>query len=114
MALNDTILNIGANAQAAAMTHLSIHTATPNATGSNESTAARVAAGWAGASTGDLTITNKNFTGGAAGGAAVAVGFWSAATAGTFYGYQTLTGDTTFNSAGEYSIISLVVNGNSA
>lgn len=113
MALNDTLLNIGANAMAAAATHLSLHTAVPNATGSNESSAARVAAAWPGAATGDLTITNKAFTGGAASGACTHVGFWSAASAGTFYGYVALTGDQTFNAAGEYTITSLTVNGSS-
>lgn len=111
--LNDALLNIGANAMATAAPYLSLHTAVPNATGSNESTAARVAAGWAGAATGDLTITNKAFTGGAASGPCTYVGFWSASTAGTFYGYQALTGDQTFNAAGEYTITSLTVNGTS-
>jgi hypothetical protein len=111
MALNDALLNIGANAMAAAATHLAIHTAQPDATGSNQSTAARVAASWPAAATGDLTITNKAFTGGAASGPATHVGFWSAATGGTFYGWAALTGDQTFNAAGEYTITSLTVNG---
>ena len=33
--------------------------------------------------------------------------------AGTFYGFVALTGDQTFNSAGEYTITSLTVNGSS-
>jgi hypothetical protein len=39
--------------------------------------------------------------------------FFSASTAGTFYGYDALTGDTTFNAAGEYDITSLTVTGSS-
>ena len=113
MPLNDTLLNIGANAMAAAATHLAIHTANPEPTGTNPATSARVAASWGVAANGDLTITNKNFTGGAANGPATHVGFWSAITGGTFYGSQALTGDQTFNSAGEYTITSLTVNGSS-
>ncbi len=110
--LNDTILNIGVTAMQGAITHLSIHTALPNAAGSNESTAARVAAGWGAAANGDFaTLTNKAFTGGAASGPATYVGFWSASTAGTFYGYQQLTGDQTFNAAGQYTITSLAITG---
>ncbi|HVQ18005.1 MAG TPA: hypothetical protein VMT27_03085 [Actinomycetes bacterium] len=95
MPLNDTLLNIGANAMAAAATYLALHTANPEPSGTNPATSARVAAAWPGAATGDLTITNKAFTGG------------------TFYGSVALTGDTTFNSAGEYTITSLTVNGSS-
>lgn len=39
--------------------------------------------------------------------------FFSASSAGTFYGYDGLTGDATFNAAGEYSITSLTVSGSS-
>ena len=113
MPLNDTALNVMADAWRAVATHLSLHTAQPNASGSNESTAARVAASWPAASGGDLTVTNKNFTGGAASGACTHVGFWTASSGGTFHGYQALTGDQTFNAAGEYTITSLTVNGSS-
>ena len=113
MPLNDTLLNIGANAQAAAATHLALHTANPEPSGANPATSARVAATWPGAVTGDLTISNKAFTGGAANGPVTHVGFWSAITGGVFYGSVALTGDTAFNSLGEYTITSLVVNGSS-
>lgn len=113
MALLDATLNIGANAMAAAMTHIALHTADPGATGLNPATSARVVASWPGASGGDLTVSNKAFTGGTANGACTYVGFWSAITGGTFYGSVQLTGDTTFNSAGEYTITSLTINGSS-
>lgn len=113
MPLNDTLLNVGANAMAAAATHLSLATANPEPSGSNQATSARVAASWPAASTGDLTISNKAFTGGAANGPVTHVCLWSAITGGTFYGSVALTGDTTFNSAGEYTITSLTVNGSS-
>jgi hypothetical protein len=112
MALNDTLLNIGVTAMQAAATHLSLHSATPNASGSNETTAARVAASWGTAANGDFaTLSNKNFTGGAASGAVAAVGLWSAPTGGTFYGYFPITGDAAFNSAGEYTLVSLTIPG---
>jgi len=113
MALNDALLNIGANAMGAAATHIAIHTALPDAAGSNQATSARVVASWPGATAGDLVITNKNFTGGTPNGAAQYVGFWSALTGGVFYGSQALTGDQNFNAAGEYTITSLAVNGSS-
>ena len=115
MPLGDPILNVGADAMRAAMTHLSLHTAQPASptSGTNESTAARVLASWPAASGGDLTVSNKSFTGGASNGACTHVGFWSASSGGTFHGYVALTGDQTFNSAGEYTITSLTINGSS-
>jgi hypothetical protein len=97
----------------AAATHLALHTADPGATGLNPASSARVAAAWSGAVNGDLVVINKSFTGGAANGPCTHVGFWSAVTGGTYYGSQALTGDTTFNSAGEYTVTLLTVNGSS-
>lgn len=113
MALLDSLLNVGATAMGNVATHLAIHTADPGATGLNPAASARVAASWPAPSGGDLVITNKAFTGGAANGPATYVGLWSAVTGGTFYGSVQLTGDQTFNSAGEYTITSLTVNGSS-
>jgi hypothetical protein len=116
MPLNDTVLNAGGDAMKALITHLSLHTAQPASltSGTNESSAPRQAAGWGTTATGgDFSTTNKAFTGGASGGPCTHVGFWGAATAGTFYGYQALTGDTTFNAAGEYTITNLTVTGTS-
>lgn len=113
MPLNDALLNIGANAMAAAAPYLALHTALPDASGSNQTAAPRVAAAWPGAATGDLTISNKAFTGGTANGPCQYVGFWSAASGGTFYGAVALAGDQTFNSSGQYTITSLTVNGSS-
>lgn len=39
--------------------------------------------------------------------------FFSASTGGTFYGYDALSGDLTFNAAGEYDITALTVTGSS-
>ena len=112
MALNDTLLNIGNAAMQTAMTHLAIHTAEPNGSGSNESAAARQSITWVTAANGDMVATvDLAFTGGAASGAATHVGFWSASSAGTFYGWQVLTGDQTFNAAGEYTVTGITITG---
>lgn len=110
MPLNDAALNVGANSLKSAITHLSLHTALPDATGSNQSAAARKVAGWGTVATGDFSTTNIAFTGGAANGPVTHVGYWSAITAGTFYGYEAITGDATFNSAGEYTLTSASIN----
>lgn len=118
MALNDTLLNIGNAAMQAAATHLSIHTAQPNTSGSNPALSARQAITWVTAANGDMIATvDLAFTGGAASGPATHVGFWSAAgtgsppTGGTFYGWQALTGDQTFNAAGEYTVTAITITG---
>lgn len=113
MALNDTLLNIGVTAMQGAALYLSLHSSTPNSSGSNETTAARVAASWGSAANGDFTGAGPySFTGGAASGAiAPLVGLWSAPTSGTFYGYVGATGDSTFNSAGAATVSSLTITG---
>lgn len=118
MALNDAILNIGATAMQGSMTHLGIHTAQPDAGGSSPALSSRQAITWITAANGDMVATaDLAFTGGAANGAATHVGFWSSAgsgnppTGGTFYGWLALTGDQTFNSAGEYTVTNISIPG---
>ncbi len=53
------------------------------------------------------------FTGTPAAGATHAL-LYSASTAGTFYGYDALTGDQAFNANGDYSLTSLTVTGSSS
>ena len=55
--LNDTLLNIGNAAMQTAAAYASLHTAQPNASGSNESAAARQAITWVTAANGDLVAT---------------------------------------------------------
>lgn len=112
MALNDTALNLGTTAIKNAITHVSLHSGDPGAAGtSNTTTAARQAVTWGSVSGGDVTSSGTlNFTGGAASGGVTHIGFWSASTAGTFYGSQSLTGDATFNAAGEYSVTGITLN----
>lgn len=112
MALNDTILNIGNAAMQTAMTHAALHTAEPNASGSNQSSAGRQAITWVTAANGDMVATvDLNFTGATASGAITHVGFWSASSAGTFYGWIALTGDQTANAAGEYTLTGVTITG---
>lgn len=95
----------------AVVTHFSLHTALPDANGSNASTAGRVAGSFTVDASGNLSVTNLAFTGGAASGPVHSVGFWSAATGGTYYGSQAIeTGDLAFNAAGAYTVNSLAVN----
>lgn len=112
MPLVDATLNIGCTSMQAAMTHASIHTATPDGTGSNASAAARQPITWATAANGDMVCTTPiNFTGGTPGGPIAVLGFWSAVTAGTWRGYIATAGDTTFNSAGEATCTGFTIPG---
>lgn len=112
MPFNDTLLNIGAAAMQAAATHMSLHTAAPDANGSNQSAAARQAITWVTAANGDMVATvDLPFTGGAASGPCTHAGFWSAASGGTYYGAYPLTGDQAFNAAGEYTVTGINIPG---
>lgn len=119
MPINDTLLNIGAAAMQAAATHMSLCTAQPNATGTtNQALSARQAITWVTAANGDMIATvDLAFTGGAASGPCTHAGFWSAAgsgsppTGGTYYGDYPLTGDQTFNAAGEYTCTGVTITG---
>lgn len=111
--LLDAALIVGANAVAAAYPFLSLHTTGAVTSSANESTAPRVAAGWAVDADGDMTATNKAFTGGAASGPVVRVGYWSLATGGTYGGGSLLTGDQAFNAAGEYTVTAIAENNSS-
>ena len=109
----DAALNVGANAMAAAYPFLSLHTSGAVTSSANESTPPRIAAGWTAAALGDISASNKAFTGGAANGPCIRVGYWSLATGGTYGGGSLLTGDQAFNSAGEYTVTSITENGSS-
>lgn len=80
-------------------------------TSGSQTSAARVQVTWGtptNASPSVVSATNvpMAFTGTAAAGATNAL-FFSASTAGTFYGNQALTGDQAFNAAGNYQISAL-------
>ena len=111
--LNDAALIIGANATKAAITHISLHTIGAVTSSLNESTAPRQPVTWATDADGDITLGTINFTGGAASGPAIRVGYWSALTVGVHYGGVLLTGDQAFNAAGNYTVNSVAENNTS-
>lgn len=115
MALTDTTLNMMGTYLTGIATHLTLHSADPGTTGTNlVTTASRVAASWSVDADGDLTLSSAAaFTGAAASTAVTHVGLWSAATSGTFRGGFPLTGDTTTNAAGEYTVTQVTINGTS-
>jgi hypothetical protein len=112
MALNDAALVVGATSIKNAITHLQLFSATPNATGTTNTLGTRVASTGAVDADGDITWTNVAFTGLGASATVAGVGYWSASTAGTFYGYTAMGGgsDTTANAAGEYTVTSVAEN----
>lgn len=112
MGLNTAGLNAAAGGVAAVAAYVSLHTAAPNSSGSNESTAARKAASWQGSGATKDLVSALAFTGGAASGPCPYAGLWSAITGGTYYGdIQITSGDTSFNAAGEFTINELTITG---
>jgi len=111
MAWNDTALNTGAAAMTAAYPYLSLHTTGAVTSSTDESTAARVAATWSDPTTGGDVSCVATFTGGAASGPVVRVGYWSLATGGTYGGGCLLTGDQAFNATGQYAVTSITETG---
>lgn len=112
MPLNSAALNVGGAAIRGVLGYASTHTALPNASGSNEGTAARKAITWNAASAGDFDLAAPlEFTGAAPSESVAAVGLWSASTGGTFYGYFVPTGDTAYNAEGAYTVTQITVDG---
>ena len=107
MALNDAALTIGANSIRTGITHMSLHTTGAVTLSTGESTAARQPVSGTVNASADISWTNVAFTGGAASGPVVRVGYWSALTAGTYLGGSLLTGDQAFNAAGAYTVTSV-------
>jgi len=88
--------NLVLNALAAAISHLSVHTAIPDDTGSSEATGgtpayARKAATWGSAASGAVSISNTPVFDVPAG-TFSHYGWWSASTSGTFYGACPING----------------------
>lgn len=95
--------------------YVSLFSAEPNSSGSNEYTGggyARIAIpGWGTVSSGgDFAPTGFpiEFTG-TPGDSIVAVGLWSAATSGTYYGADYATGDLVFNALGKLKVTALPI-----
>jgi hypothetical protein len=107
--LNSASLIVQADEWVAQFPYISIHVSGTPASPGAESTAGRELAGWVVDGDGDISIpTDVPFTGGAANGPAVMIGYHSAASGGTYGGGQLLDtnppNDTTFNAAGEATV----------
>lgn len=100
--LNDAALVVGANAIDVAITHFQAHSSGTNPAAN--AVGSRVAVNGTVDADGDITWTGVNFTGLGANGPVTYVSYWSASSAGTSYGGFVPSGDTTANSAGEFSI----------
>ena len=104
MPLNAAGLQLGGSGIAAGIVAVALHSALPDASGSNQCASARLAASLT-STNGVVSMTSKAFTGVAANGAVTYLGFWSqVAAGGTFLGYQALTGDQAANAAGQYTV----------
>lgn len=113
MPLNTAGIQVGAAAIAGAITHVSLHTDTTLTSETAESAAGREPATVT-ATGGVVTVPSTDFTGGTPSGPVRRVGYWSAATGGTFYGSDLLVGDQAFNAAGEYTLTSAAITGTSS
>ena len=111
MALSDAALVTAANAVNTATTHLGLHSGAPGAAGTSNVVGSRVAIGSKAVDAdGDISWTNTNFTGLTANQSVTHVSYWTASSGGTFNGSSALTGDTTANAAGEYSVPTVTEN----
>lgn len=108
MPLNDTAKNAMLDHLSTLAVYVSLHTADPGATGLNEVTGgspayARKSITWNAAATGNLDSSNQPVLDVPASTTVTHLGFWSAATAGTFYGSSDIT-DETFAGQGTYTV----------
>ena len=113
MSFTDGALQAATDGLTAAYPYVGLHSADPGTTGANETTATRILVGWPAASgTGDTTVSNVAFSGGASNGPVLYWGLWSSATAGTFGGSFPFDAgsDAAFNAAGQYTATSLTIN----
>lgn len=107
MALSDAALVVGATAIKNAITHLQLHSAAPGGSGTTGAVGSRVASTGTVDADGDITWSNISFTGLTANQTVAYVSYWSASTGGTFHGSGALSGDTSANAAGEYTVTSV-------
>jgi hypothetical protein len=109
MALSNAALVIAGNAVETAITHAHLHSTNVGGSWGSGSIGSRVAVSGTVGAGGDITYTNIAVTGLAANAPVGGVSFWSASSGGTNYGGSAVTGDSTANSAGEYTLSSVVV-----
>jgi hypothetical protein len=107
MALSNAGKDALLNGLASAAGHASLHTGDPSTTGANEVTGgtyAREVLPWDAAASGVLVSDGAIVFDVPAATTISYVGYWSAATAGTFYGARELDEAQTFATAGTYTI----------
>lgn len=103
-----TALVVMADALKAVALKMRLHTADPGTGNSNPTTAADQTIALVDNGSGDLTVTSVAFTGGAASGPCTWCSIWNTG-ATVRYGKFALSGDQTFNAAGEYTVDSLTI-----
>jgi hypothetical protein len=107
MALNDNGRNVQVSGLTAVALYASLHTAEPNASGSAEVTGGsytREAISWGAASGGTASNDSAIVFDVPTGTTITYLGYWSAASGGTFYGSRALDTSQTFSSDGTYTI----------
>jgi hypothetical protein len=115
MPLDDPALQTAGNAIDGVLTHMRLHSADPGTTETSALGSGRVACAFTSDADGDLTLdATVNFTGLGANATVAFVTLWNASTAGIRQGKFAVTGDTTANAAGEYSITALTLTGTSS
>lgn len=109
MALNANGLNAQVGGLTAVAAYASLHTAEPNASGSSEVTGGsytRETISWATASNG-TAVTDAQIVFDVPGSTTIThIGYWSASSAGTFYGSRALDTSQTYATDGTYTIAS--------
>lgn len=113
MPLTNPALNIAADCITAQADFVSLHDGDPGSTGANEIVGvARVASAWSAAvGSGDSATGPHLFTGGGSNDPVTHFGLWTLAAGGVFVGGGALTGDQQFNSAGEYTVLQVALDG---
>lgn len=114
MALSTNGRNLAVTGVTGGVTHVSLHTADPGATGASEVTGgapayARKAVSWGAASGGSASISAGVTFDVPASTTITYVGLWNAAAAGTFEGSAQLSASETFGAQGTYNLTSLSV-----
>lgn len=113
MALNNNGLNVMLGGLTGVVTHVSLHTTEPNASGSNEvvgGSYARQTVTWGSATAGSVSASDEPVFDVPASTTVAYLGLWSAATSGTFYGSLELTNPETFGGAGTLTMDEITVN----
>jgi hypothetical protein len=111
MTLNDAALTTGATAIKNEITHMQLHSTAVGGAWATGALGTRVAVTGAVDSDGDITWGPIAFTGLGANQAVGGISYWTASTGGANRGGSTLTGDTSANSAGEYTVLSVTETG---